>query len=76
MTAKRAASTFMAMSKGMGIAGDAGKKMSLSLTGLVGDMSSFYNVSTDVAQTALNSVFTGETESLKKFGIVMTDTNL
>ena len=39
-------------------------------------MASFYNVSTDVAQTSLQGVFTGETEALKKFGIVMTQTNL
>lgn len=70
------ASTFMAMSNGMGISADAGKSMSKSLTGLAGDMASFYNVSTDVANTALQSVFTGETESLKKFGIVLTEANL
>ena len=76
LTAKRMASTFMAMSNGMGIAQEAGKNMSLQLTALAGDMASFYNVGQDIAQTALNSIFTGETESLKKFGIVLTETNL
>ena len=75
-TAKHMASTFMSMSNGMGIAADSGKNMSIELTKLAGDMSSFYNVEQDVAQTALNSVFTGETESLKKFGVVMTEANL
>lgn len=75
-TAKHMASTFMSMSNGMGIATDAGKTMSIELTKLAGDMASFYNVEQDVAQTALNSVFTGETESLKKFGVVMTEANL
>ena len=70
------ASTFMAMGNGMGISADMGKKMAKTLTGLAGDMSSFYNVSQDVAQTALNSIYTGETESLKKFGVVMTEANL
>lgn len=70
------ASTFMAMGNGMGISADTGKKMAKTLTGLAGDMASFYNVSHDVAQTALNSIYTGETESLKKFGVVMTEANL
>ena len=76
LTAKRMASTFMAMSNGMGITQEAGKNMSLQLTALAGDMASFYNVGQDIAQTALTSIFTGETESLKKFGIVLTETNL
>lgn len=70
------ASTFMSMGNGMGISADTGKKMAKTLTGLAGDMASFYNVSQDVAQTALNSIYTGETESLKKFGVVMTEANL
>ena len=76
LTAKRMASTFMAMSNGMDIAQEAGKNMSLQLTALAGDMASFYNIGQDIAQTALTSIFTGETESLKKFGIVLTETNL
>ena len=76
LSAKQFASTFMAMSNGMGVAAEAGKNMSLNLTALAADMASFYNVEQDVAFTALKSVFTGETESLKRFGIVMTETNL
>ena len=76
LTAKRMASTFMTMANSMGLAAKDGKNMSLQLTALAGDMASFYNVEQDVAQTALNSVFTGETESLKKFGIVLTEANL
>ena len=76
LTAKRTASTYMAMAKGMGIAGDAGSDMAITLTGLTADMASFYNVSQDVADTAIKSIFTGETESLKKFGIIMSEVNL
>ena len=76
LTYKQMASTFMAMSNGMGIALEKGLEMATVLTGLAGDMASFYNVSVDVANTALQSVFTGETESLKKFGIVLTEANL
>lgn len=39
-------------------------------------MASFYNLSQDEAYTKLKSVFTGETESLKDLGIVMTQTAL
>ena len=76
LSAKQFASTFMAMSNGMGVAAEAGKNMSLNLTALAGDLASFRNVEQDVAFTALKSVFTGETETLKNFGIVMTEANL
>lgn len=76
LAAKRTASTYMAMSKGMGITGEAAAKMAIAVTGLSGDMASFYNVSQDVADTALKSIWTGETESLKQFGVVMTQANL
>lgn len=76
LTAKRTASTYMAMAKGMGIAEEAGSDMAITLTGLTADMASFYNVSQEMADTAIKSVFTGETESLKQYGIVMTEVNL
>ena len=76
LTAKRTASTYMAMASGMGIAANEASNMALDLTGLSADMASFYNVSQDIADTALKSIFTGETETLKQFGIVMTQTNL
>lgn len=76
LTAKRTGSTYMAMAKGMGIAANEASNMALDLTGLSADMASFYNVSQDIADTALKSVFTGETETLKQFGIVMTQANL
>ena len=76
LAVKKTASTFMAMSNGMGIAQQAGKLMSTQLTALTGDMASFYNTTEEMASTALASVFTGETETLKKFGIVLTEANL
>ena len=69
------ASTFGAMASSMGLSEQASASMSTSLTALAADMASFYNVSTEVAQTSLQGIFTGETEALKKFGIVMTQTN-
>lgn len=76
LTAKRTGSTYMAMAKGMGITGQEAADMALNLTGLSADMASFYNVSQKYADIALKSVFTGETETLKQYGIVMTQTNL
>ena len=76
LAAKKTGSTYMAMAKGMGIAVDEASDMSIALTGLTGDVASFYNISQDEAATKLKSVFTGETESLKDLGVVMTQTNL
>ncbi len=76
LTAKQTGSTYMAMAKGMGIANQSASEMALTLTGLSADMASFYNKEQSVTSTALNSIFTGETETLKQFGIVMTEANL
>ncbi len=76
LTAKQTGSTYMAMAKGMQIAEDKASDMALTLTGLSADMASFYNEEQSVTSTALNSIFTGETETLKKFGIIMTEANL
>lgn len=76
LTAKETGSTFMAMFKGVNLANDAASEMSLQLTALSADMSSFYNKSQDITSTALKSIVTGETETLKQFGIVMTEANL
>lgn len=76
LTAKQTGSTMMAMAKGLGLASDEASDMAINLTGLSADMASFYNISQDMASTALKSIFTGETETLKRFGIVMTEANL
>lgn len=74
--AKDVASTFKAMANGMGVADKSGKVMSLRLAELAADLASFRNTSVEQARTALSGVFTGETEALKKFGVVMTEANL
>lgn len=74
--AKKFAGTFGAMSKAFGFNEKAAYDMSTTLTGLAGDVASFYNISQDEAYTKLKSVFTGETESLKDLGVVMTQTAL
>lgn len=74
--AKKFTGTFGAMSKAFGFGEAAAYEMSTTLTGLAGDVASFYNISQDEAYTKLKSVFTGETESLKDLGVVMTQTAL
>lgn len=75
-TAKKYMGTYGAMAKSFGIVGEAGYQMSAAITGLTGDVASFYNLSTDEAYTKLKSIFTGETEPLKELGVVMTQTAL
>lgn len=74
--AKRYTGTFGAMAKAFGFNEKAAHEMSTALTGLSGDVASFYNISQDEAYTKLKSVFTGETETLKDLGIVMTQNAL
>lgn len=76
LTAKKYMGTYGAMAKAFGVTGEAGYQMSAAITGLTGDVASFYNLSTDEAYTKLKSIFTGETESLKDLGVVMTQTAL
>ena len=73
---KKYVGTFGAMAKAFDFNNQAALDMSKTLTGLTGDVASFYNLATDEAFTKLKSVFTGETESLKDLGIVMTQTAL
>jgi hypothetical protein len=70
------AAMFGDMGTSMGLTQGEAANMSKSLVGLAGDLSSFKNIQVDMATTALAAIFTGETESLKKLGIVMTEANL
>lgn len=74
--AKKFTGTFGAMANAFGFSEKESYKMSTALTGLAGDVASFYNISQDEAFTKLKSVFSGETETLKDLGIVMTQTAL
>lgn len=73
---KKYIGTLGAMSKSMGFSETAAYEMSAAVTGLAGDVASFYNLSTDEAFTKLKSIWTGETESLKEIGVLLTQTNL
>lgn len=64
------------MATSMGLTQEEASNMATTLAGLSGDLSSFKNIDIEQAMTALNGVFTGETESLKMLGVVMTEVNL
>ena len=74
--AKRYVGTFGAMSKSFGFSEAQAYDMSTALTQLTGDVASFYNISQDLAYIKLKSVFTGETETLKDLGVVLTQNAL
>lgn len=68
--------TYGAMSKAMGFSEQSAYNMSKAITELTGDVSSFFNISSKEAAIKLKSIWTGETESLKDLGVVMTQANL
>ena len=76
LAAKQMASTYMAMGKGIGVADKASAEMAINATARVADIMSFYNLSADRANTMMKAVWTGETESFKAIGVVMTEANL
>ena len=75
-TALDMAALFGDMATSMGYSQDAAAQMSMALVNLAADLASFKNIGIDQASTALKSIFTGETESLKELGVVMTQANL
>jgi len=74
--AKKFTGTFGSMAKAFGFSEEQAYAMGTTLTGLAGDVASFYNITQDEAYTKLKSVFSGETETLKDLGVVMTQTAL
>lgn len=74
--AKQYTGTFGAMAKAFGFSEEQAYNMSTQLTQLTGDVASFYNLDQEEAFIKLKSVFTGETETLKDLGVVMTQSAL
>lgn len=74
--AKKYMGTIGAMNNAFGFTEKASYDMAEAVTGLVGDVASFYNLESDEAFTKLKSIWTGETETLKDLGVVMTQTAL
>lgn len=74
--AKRYIGTYGTMAKQFNMTEKQAAVMGIELTKLTGDVASFYNITDKAAATKLKSVFTGETESLKELGVIMTETQL
>lgn len=75
-TALDMAALYGDMATSMGYSREEAAEMSTTLVNLAADLASFKNLNIDQVNTALKSVFTGETESLKELGVVMTEANL
>jgi hypothetical protein len=76
LSAKQFTSTIGAMFKSMGLSSEATLEMSQGITGLAGDMASFYNLDPTEAFNKLRAGIAGETEPLKQLGINMSVANL
>lgn len=74
--ALEAAALFGDLGTSMGLTREAAAEMAITLTGLAGDLASFKNMDIDQVMTGLKGIFTGETESIKELGVVMTEVNL
>ena len=74
--AKQYMGTFGAMSKAFGFSEQQAYSMAEAVTGLTADVASFYNLDYDEAYIKMKSIWTGETESLKDLGVVMTQAAL
>ena len=70
------AALFGDMGTALGFSQSEAATMSQTLVGLAGDLASFKNIGVGEAQTALAGIFTGETESLKRLGIMTTEATL
>jgi len=69
-------STFNVMFGSMGLATQAAADMSKGLTKLAYDMASFYNLKPEEAFLKLQAGITGETEPLKRLGILVNETTV
>lgn len=76
LSVKEIGSRFQAMGTAMGFSTEKMSDMSVELTRLTGDMASFYNVEQETMGKALQSIFTGETEPMRKYGIDLTNATI
>lgn len=76
ISAKRFTSTMGAMLKSMGFTQRQAADMGMALTGLAGDMASFYNLDAEDAFHKIRAGISGETEPLKQLGVNLSVANL
>ena len=70
------ASVYGSMFKGAGFDTSFFKQISKDLATFTADFSSFFNVTDDEAFTAIKGALTGETEALKRYGLILNDTTM
>jgi hypothetical protein len=71
-----AASTFATFGKASGLAGKDLSSFSKGATTLASDLASFYNTNADEAITAIGAALRGESEPIRKFGVLLNDATL
>lgn len=76
LSAKQFASRFQAMGTALDIPRGKMADMSIRLTELAGDMASFYDVSQEDIAKSLQSVFSGTTAPMRRYGIDLTQATL
>ena len=76
LTAKQIAGRFQAMGTAVGFSQKKMSGMSTELTKLSADMASFYNEDQEKVAKSMQSVFTGTTQPLRKYGIDLTQATL
>lgn len=76
LTAKRMGSVYASMGRGLGQSLDSATDSAIEMTGRVADLASYYNLQIDEANTIGRAVYSGESEPLKRVGIIMTETEL
>ena len=70
------ASVYGSMFKGAGFDTSFFKQISKDLATFTADFSSFFNVTDDEAFMAIKGALTGETEALKRYGLILNDTTM
>lgn len=76
LTAKQIAGRFQSMGTAVGFSQKKMSGMSVELTKLSADMASFYNEDQEKVAKSMQSVFTGTTQPLRKYGIDLTQATL
>lgn len=71
-----AAATFGVFGKAAGLTGNNLSEFSLELTSLASDFASFYNTSPEEAITSIGAALRGESEPIRKYGILLDDLTL
>ena len=71
-----AAATFGVFGKSAGLVGDDLSGFSTDLVGLSADLASFYNADPSEVVVALGAALRGESEPMRKFGVLMDDASL